>query len=95
MVVRANGRSLHFNHREKLDAVGRFLKAGLVSLNPRADRAPFPDANSPIWEARSFPRSVVDGVPLAHPKSNFPIDLSSQLFEPPTLFPNRKSRVTK
>jgi phosphoserine phosphatase RsbU/P len=45
MVVRANGRSLHFSFREKLDAVGRFLKACFGSLNPRADRAPFPDAN--------------------------------------------------
>jgi hypothetical protein len=45
MVVRANGRSLHFSFREKLDAVGRFLKACFGSLNPHADRAPFPDAN--------------------------------------------------
>ena len=45
MVVRANGRSLHFSFREKLDALGRFLKACFRSLNPRADRAPFPDAN--------------------------------------------------
>ena len=45
MVVRANGRSLHFSFREQLDAFGRFLKAFLRSLNPRADRAPFPDAN--------------------------------------------------
>ena len=40
MVVRANGRSLHFSLREKLDAFGRFLKALLGR-----DRAPFPDAN--------------------------------------------------
>ena len=45
MVVRANGRSLHFSLREKLQAFGRFLKALLRSLSPRADRAPFPDAN--------------------------------------------------
>jgi sigma-B regulation protein RsbU (phosphoserine phosphatase) len=45
LVVRANGRSLHFSFREKLDAFGRFLKALIRSLNPRADRAPFPDAN--------------------------------------------------
>ncbi len=44
MVVRANGRALHFRMREKLAALGRFLKAVLASLNPRADRAPFPDA---------------------------------------------------
>jgi sigma-B regulation protein RsbU (phosphoserine phosphatase) len=45
MVVRANGRSLQFSFREKLDAFGRFLKAFFRSLNPQADRAPFPDAN--------------------------------------------------
>jgi phosphoserine phosphatase RsbU/P len=45
MVVRANGRSLHFTLREKIDAFERFLKAFFRSLNPRADRAPFPDAN--------------------------------------------------
>ena len=45
LVVRANGRSLHFSFREKLDAFGRFLKVFFRSLNTRADRAPFPDAN--------------------------------------------------
>ena len=45
MVVRVNGRSLHFSFREQLDAFGRFLKAFFRSLNPGADRAPFPDAN--------------------------------------------------
>jgi sigma-B regulation protein RsbU (phosphoserine phosphatase) len=45
LVVRANGRSLQFSFREKLDAVGRFLKTFVRSLNPRADRAPFPDAS--------------------------------------------------
>ena len=45
LVVRANGRSLHFSFREKLDAFGRFLKVFFRSLNPRADRARFPDAN--------------------------------------------------
>jgi phosphoserine phosphatase RsbU/P len=45
MVVRANGRSFHFSLREKLGAFGRFLKTFLRSLNPRAERAPFPDAN--------------------------------------------------
>ena len=44
MVVRANGRSLHFSVGEKLNALGRFLKACFCSLNPHADRAPFPDA---------------------------------------------------
>jgi len=45
MVVRANGRSLHFSFREKLHALGRFLVACFRSLDPRADRAPLPDAN--------------------------------------------------
>ena len=45
LVVRANGGSLHFSFGAKLDAFGRFLKTFIRSLNPRADRAPFPDAN--------------------------------------------------
>ncbi len=45
LVVRANGRALHFSFGEKLEALGRFLGTFLRSLNPRADRAPFPDAN--------------------------------------------------
>lgn len=45
LAVRANGGSLEFSLREKLDAFGRFLKTFFRSLNPRADRAPFPDAN--------------------------------------------------
>jgi phosphoserine phosphatase RsbU/P len=45
LVVRANGRTLHFTFGEKLGAVGRFLKTFFRSLNPRADRAPFPDAS--------------------------------------------------
>jgi phosphoserine phosphatase RsbU/P len=45
LVVRANGRSLHFSLREKFDALGRFLKTFFRSLDPRADRAPFPDAS--------------------------------------------------
>jgi hypothetical protein len=42
--LRANGRLLHFSFREQLDAFGRFLKTFFRSLNPRAERAPFPDA---------------------------------------------------
>jgi sigma-B regulation protein RsbU (phosphoserine phosphatase) len=45
LVVRANGRALQFTFREKIDAVGRFLKTFFRSLNPAADRAPFPDAS--------------------------------------------------
>jgi sigma-B regulation protein RsbU (phosphoserine phosphatase) len=45
LVVRANGGSLDFSLGEKISAFGRFLKTLFHSLNPRADRAPFPDAN--------------------------------------------------
>jgi len=45
MLVRANSRSLKFSLREKVHALRRFLKTFLRSLNPRAERAPFPDAN--------------------------------------------------
>lgn len=45
LAVRANGGSLDFSPREKVDAFGRFLKTFFRSLNPRADRAPFPDVN--------------------------------------------------
>lgn len=45
MVVRANGRALQFSFREKLGACGRFLKTFVRSMNPKADRAPFPDAS--------------------------------------------------
>jgi len=45
LVVRATGGSIDFSLREKVGAFGRFLKTFFRSLNPRADRAPFPDAN--------------------------------------------------
>jgi sigma-B regulation protein RsbU (phosphoserine phosphatase) len=45
LVVRANGGSLDFSFGEKFSAFGRFLKTFFRSVNPRADRAPFPDAN--------------------------------------------------
>jgi phosphoserine phosphatase RsbU/P len=45
LIARASGRSLQFSFREKVDAIGRFLKTLLRSLNPRADRPPFPDLN--------------------------------------------------
>jgi hypothetical protein len=44
LVVRANGGSIQFSFGEKFAAFGRFLKTFFGSLNPRADRAPFPDA---------------------------------------------------
>jgi serine phosphatase RsbU (regulator of sigma subunit) len=44
LVACANGGSLHFSFREKLGAAGRMLRTLLRSLNPRAERAPLPDA---------------------------------------------------
>jgi sigma-B regulation protein RsbU (phosphoserine phosphatase) len=44
LVVRANGRKLRFSLREKLRALGRFTSALIRSVNPRGERAPFPDA---------------------------------------------------
>jgi len=55
LVVRANGRALHFTFREKLDAFGRLLLCFLRSLNPRAERAPFPDANLANLGGAIFP----------------------------------------
>jgi phosphoserine phosphatase RsbU/P len=45
LVVRANGGAIQFSFLEKLEAFWRFLKTLIRSVNPRADRAPFPDAN--------------------------------------------------
>jgi hypothetical protein len=45
LVVRANGRSIHFTFGEKLEAFGRFLRTLFRSLNPGAERAPLPDAS--------------------------------------------------
>ncbi len=45
LVARASGGALHFSLADKLRAFGRFLKTFARSLNPKADRAPFPDAN--------------------------------------------------
>jgi phosphoserine phosphatase RsbU/P len=45
LVVRANGGSLDFSFRTKLNAFRRFLKTLFGSWNPGTDRAPFPDAN--------------------------------------------------
>jgi phosphoserine phosphatase RsbU/P len=44
LVARANGRRLRFSLAEKLNALGRFAGSLIRSLNPRAERAPFPDA---------------------------------------------------
>jgi serine phosphatase RsbU (regulator of sigma subunit) len=45
MIVRANGREAHHSFGQKLWAFGRFAGSLLGSLNPRAERAPLPDAN--------------------------------------------------
>ncbi len=45
LLVRANGRRLRFSLRDKLRAFGRFTGALVRSMNPRKERAPFPDAN--------------------------------------------------
>ena len=43
MVARVNGRELRYTLGEKFRAAARFAGAALRSLNPRAERAPFPD----------------------------------------------------
>jgi sigma-B regulation protein RsbU (phosphoserine phosphatase) len=44
LLVRANGRPLHFSLKEKLEALSRFARTLIGSLNPRAERPPLPDA---------------------------------------------------
>ena len=48
MVVRANGRSLHFTFREKTRRL-RTLSENFRPLSDLADRAPFPDQPRQIW----------------------------------------------
>ncbi len=45
LVVRANGRKLNYSFGEKLHALGRFMSTLIRSVNPRAERAPLPDAS--------------------------------------------------
>ena len=45
MVMRANGGAWHYPLREKLNALARFTGLLIRSANPKAERAPFPDAN--------------------------------------------------
>jgi len=45
MVMRANGGEPHYSFGEKLGAFGRFAGSLIRSVNPEAERAPFPDAN--------------------------------------------------
>jgi sigma-B regulation protein RsbU (phosphoserine phosphatase) len=45
LVMRANGGESHYSLGEKLGAFARFTGTLIRSVNPRAERAPFPDAN--------------------------------------------------
>jgi sigma-B regulation protein RsbU (phosphoserine phosphatase) len=45
LVMRANGGGSHYSFGEKLGAFTRFTGSLIRSVNPRAERAPFPDAN--------------------------------------------------
>ena len=45
LVVRANGGEPDYTWGDKLRAMGRFVGTFIRSLNPRAERAPFPDLN--------------------------------------------------
>jgi sigma-B regulation protein RsbU (phosphoserine phosphatase) len=45
LVMRANGGELHYSIGERLAACARFAVSLIRSVNPRAERAPFPDAN--------------------------------------------------
>jgi sigma-B regulation protein RsbU (phosphoserine phosphatase) len=45
MVMRANGRESHYSLAEKAGAFARFVVSLIRSVNPKAERAPFPDAN--------------------------------------------------
>jgi hypothetical protein len=45
MVMRANGGAGYYSFAEKLGAAARFAGTLVRSVNPNAERAPFPDAN--------------------------------------------------
>jgi phosphoserine phosphatase RsbU/P len=45
LLVRANGSEAHYSFKEKLGALGRFAGSLVRSINPGAERPPFPDAN--------------------------------------------------
>ena len=46
LMMRANARPPHYSLRERLRAVRRFFRLLIAGvINPRAERAPFPDAN--------------------------------------------------
>jgi len=45
-MIHANARALHYSLGEQLRAVCRFFRLLIAgAINPRAERAPFPDAN--------------------------------------------------
>ena len=43
LLVRANGRKPSYTFGEKLEAAGRFFRALIGAIHPRAERPPFPD----------------------------------------------------
>jgi phosphoserine phosphatase RsbU/P len=45
LVIRANGGEPHYSVRDKLGAFARFAGSLIRSVNPKAERAPFPDGN--------------------------------------------------
>ena len=45
LIVHANARQTHYSFGERLRAFCRFLRLLIGAINPRAERAPFPDAN--------------------------------------------------
>jgi sigma-B regulation protein RsbU (phosphoserine phosphatase) len=55
LLVRANGQKPHYSFREKLEAQFRFLRTLVRSINPKAERAPFPDWNLANLGGAIFP----------------------------------------
>jgi phosphoserine phosphatase RsbU/P len=55
LVARANGQQPDYSFREKLAALFRFLRTLLRSINPRSDRAPFPDLDPANMPGAIFP----------------------------------------
>jgi serine phosphatase RsbU (regulator of sigma subunit) len=45
LVVRTNGRELHYSFWERLGALGQLSRSLVRAINPRAERPPLPDAN--------------------------------------------------
>jgi len=45
LVMRANGGEPHYSFAEKVGALTRFAASLIRSIDPRAERAPFPDTN--------------------------------------------------